>query len=172
MPKAPRGEWRSRPPRASGLPLELPRGVEKLAQLDYTAGKLRLEELGGGEGMLALYWSFGQMVDPGAALEIGRTEARSDGLDPQGAKLLDGKPGGATLVAIDADGTKLQAFFQCGARTMSVATFKVSESAVRKILESIKCTPDTAKEKGATSIPIAIDFLATPRSSAPRAPWP
>src|SRR5688572_100605 len=137
-----------------GFSLELPRGVEKVAQLDYTAGKLRVEKLGGGEGMMAVYWMFGQVVDEAGALEIARAAARSDGLAPEGAQLIERKPDRTTLIAIDAARTKLQSFVQCGARTISLATYSVTEPVHRKILGSLRCEPDPASEQAATSIPI------------------
>jgi hypothetical protein len=141
-----------------GFSIDLPAGDETVAQLDYRAGKLRREKLGGGEGMLAIYWMFGKVVDGPAALDIARMAARSDGFDPERAQLLEHKANGMSLVSIDPERTKLQSYTQCGARTISLATAHVSEPVHRQIIDSLHCEPDPSQEAAATSIPIAIDL--------------
>lgn len=141
-----------------GFSIELPKGVETRAELAYDAGKLRIERIGGGAGMLAAYWNFGKVVERAALLELARATARQAGLDPQQARLLEREPGEPPIMAIDAARTKLQSFAQCGARAISIATFEVEERVHRKIIESFRCAPDPARETSRVTIPFAIDL--------------
>lgn len=139
-----------------GFSLELPSGVEKLAQLDYTAGKLRLDQLSGSAGSFIIYWSFGQVVDSASALEAGKAAARSEELDPTYVEVLE--KGAVTTVAIDREHARLQSYVQCGARVLSIATAGVGVPMHNKIVGSLRCEPDPAREQAATTMPLAIDL--------------
>lgn len=138
-----------------GFSIAIPEdSTEKVATLDYGAGKLEVANLGRTGASLHVVWQFGEVPDAAGVLEIGRIAAKAAGAD--GVHAITGTEG--RTLAIGSEGRGFMSITSCGTRLIMMMTMSAGRAAHQKIVDSIDCHPDPARENTPATSPLAIDL--------------
>jgi hypothetical protein len=146
-----------------GFSIDLPPGDTKRENLDYATGSLEIVDVGGGGGVFGVTWQAGQPTSrdelaTAAKALLGIVGAASDRIERMSGP--GGKP--IDVVALSTGkGTMWAGLVPCGGRELFVvAAGNGSESLFERVLPTIACHPDPAREATLGDLPLAIDMPA------------
>ncbi len=146
-----------------GLRIGLPPGAVSDIPTTYDDGRVTVAHMAGLDNLTMVLWNTGTLDDEikakavseglikGSGSDVSTAEvAVGGGLPARSRRLLRGKMPG------------LETFFACGRRVFNVLTVgKETEGLHRRILASVACKPDVAREAApAPTSPIAVDLPA------------
>ncbi len=146
-----------------GFAIDLPSGDRRAEVLDYATGRLQLVDVAGAGGVLDVQWEPGEAIGPDDLALFGSAFGGlvgGRGAHPMTMRGRDGKP--IDAFALDsAKGTILVAVLPCGARRFAIMVGgEGAESLERRIVASVVCHPDPARERELDASPLAIDLPA------------
>lgn len=146
-----------------GLSIALPVGDASNESLAYDTGSVEYDHVGGSRSVIKVIWEPGTMLNQDELDVVGRALASGLGGDGPAKTILMPGPGGTPVktVFMHIDGGSMWlSMLPCGSRRVMVASYgdPAIESVQRRMLSSVQCRPDPAREGQVGTIPVVVDL--------------